>query len=431
MVIPGVDDEEGVGEAVVLRVAALVEHLPGDQHGHHDRLAAAGRHLARHAEQVGPAPSAAVARCFSIQVSPYFVCLATSVMKISVSRASIWQKNSRRKAVRGVPVFKQRAGHGRHVRPAAVSPQLDACRMRLTWSLSVFFSSASRSSNSPLHLLLRRGDREEVAALAPALVDLVRDRVRVVEPEVPRRLVERRVQNRVLDDDRGHGWAFGRDAVGEQQASRCCKCQATPGRGAVRSMGSGDFPVDPGLSFRGGDSSFNFTKPIHRVHCPGNETPRLHRVLDRIMSIGKWTCVTLAGIIGAILKAKPENFPQDIGELLTWIQNNAWWMLVSTAVFTAVPRVIQHFLGPPWVWESIQKVLNLLCRRALKKKHEKDDVHDHRVTLFKHCRVWSTLCWVRRDRTGRRRWPTSGWLVPVSRSGHTTQKTGHYVSGTG
>src|SRR5439155_26632800 len=50
----GRDDEEGVGEPLVVRVAALVEHLPGDEHGHHDRLAAAGRHLARDAEQVGP-----------------------------------------------------------------------------------------------------------------------------------------------------------------------------------------------------------------------------------------------------------------------------------------------------------------------------------------------------------------------------------------
>ena len=50
----GGDDEEGVGEPVVVRVAALVEHLPRDEHGHDDRLAAAGRHLARDAEQLGP-----------------------------------------------------------------------------------------------------------------------------------------------------------------------------------------------------------------------------------------------------------------------------------------------------------------------------------------------------------------------------------------
>lgn len=43
-----------------------------------------------------PASVVACLRCSSIQVCPYFDCFATSVTKISVSRASIWQKNSRR-----------------------------------------------------------------------------------------------------------------------------------------------------------------------------------------------------------------------------------------------------------------------------------------------------------------------------------------------
>ena len=36
----GRDDQEGVGEAGVLRVGELVERLPGDEHGHDDGLAA-------------------------------------------------------------------------------------------------------------------------------------------------------------------------------------------------------------------------------------------------------------------------------------------------------------------------------------------------------------------------------------------------------
>ena len=36
----GRDDQEGVGEARVLRIAELVERLPGDEHRHHDGLAA-------------------------------------------------------------------------------------------------------------------------------------------------------------------------------------------------------------------------------------------------------------------------------------------------------------------------------------------------------------------------------------------------------
>ena len=41
------DDEERVGEPAVFRVGDLVQGVPGDQHGHDDRLARAGRHLHR------------------------------------------------------------------------------------------------------------------------------------------------------------------------------------------------------------------------------------------------------------------------------------------------------------------------------------------------------------------------------------------------
>ena len=74
----GRDDQEGVGEAGVLRVGALVERVPGDEHGHDDGLAGAGGHLERHARQAGV--RGVVRRrevAFSIQASPYF--LATSV----------------------------------------------------------------------------------------------------------------------------------------------------------------------------------------------------------------------------------------------------------------------------------------------------------------------------------------------------------------
>ena len=43
------DDEERVGEPAILRVGDLVQGVPGDEHGHDDRLARAGRHLHRDA----------------------------------------------------------------------------------------------------------------------------------------------------------------------------------------------------------------------------------------------------------------------------------------------------------------------------------------------------------------------------------------------
>ena len=43
----GGDDEEPLGEAHVVRLGHLVQRLPGDEHGHHDGLAGASRHLQR------------------------------------------------------------------------------------------------------------------------------------------------------------------------------------------------------------------------------------------------------------------------------------------------------------------------------------------------------------------------------------------------
>jgi GAF domain len=40
-------------------------------------------------------------------------------------------------------------------------------------------------------------------------------------------------------------------------------------------------------------------------------------------------------------------------------------------------------------------------------------LHYNRVTLFKHVRFRWALC----------KWPWSGWLIPMERSGHTTQKS--------
>ena len=76
--------------------------------------------------------------------------------------------------------------------------------MWLTSSFSSIRSCVHSVSNCELlALLLRLGDRDEVGAEPAPVDDLVGDAV-VVEAEVPGRLVERRVEDRVLDDDVGH-----------------------------------------------------------------------------------------------------------------------------------------------------------------------------------------------------------------------------------
>jgi len=56
---------------------------------------------------------------------------------------------------------------------------------------------------------------------------------------------------------------------------------------------------------------------------------------------------------------------------------------------------------------------------------EDDAVHNHRVTLFKRSRlIWWIWPWRSRySPWGKMRAPWSGWLVPLVRSGHTTQRS--------
>ncbi len=49
----GRDDQEGIRKAGILRIGHLVQSMPGDQHRHHQRLAAAGGHLEGNAIQQG------------------------------------------------------------------------------------------------------------------------------------------------------------------------------------------------------------------------------------------------------------------------------------------------------------------------------------------------------------------------------------------
>lgn len=79
----------------------------------------------------------------------------------------------------------------------------------------------------------------------------------------------------------------------------------------------------------------------------------------------------------------------------------------------------------PWVWESVHKLLDKY-RGMVFTITDQDAEHEHRLTLFRRtcCLLW---IWPFRCRFwpwGKRRFPWSGWLAPVERSGQTTQRTG-------
>lgn len=135
--------------------------------------------------------------------------------------------------------------------------------------------------------------------------------------------------------------------------------------------------------------------------------------------------VVLTAGVAAAFRAEPKNWNEPaIAKGLQWVQENGWWLLLAGVAMAVIAKGVAAWTGPPWAWNSINKFLNVLRDQVFDAAPE-DAMHDHRATLFKFRRnvlwIWPWRCWW--CPWGRLRVPWSGWLVPVARSGHTTQRT--------
>lgn len=142
---------------------------------------------------------------------------------------------------------------------------------------------------------------------------------------------------------------------------------------------------------------------------------------SRITAVYVWLgraqgfCVTMGAFVAVALKADPSRVATTFGPVgpflaasLVTIQNNAWiltpgFLLLSTLIGWARRRY-----GDPEIWRHLQMVVDEM-REAVFGPIKGDYQHHYRVTLYRYRRwVWTRS--VRRT-----------WLVPVLRSGHTSQ----------
>jgi len=117
-----------------------------------------------------------------------------------------------------------------------------------------------------------------------------------------------------------------------------------------------------------------------------------------------------AALFAGSLKADPAQWAV-MENIVKWLQQYAW---VSAPVLVIAAPIIygaRRMIGPPWLWSAIHDVLNSFQQHVF--ENQGSPLHHHRVTLFKYTRARFAWC----------HYPWSGWLVPVSRSGHTTQKS--------
>ena len=118
---------------------------------------------------------------------------------------------------------------------------------------------------------------------------------------------------------------------------------------------------------------------------------------------------------GATLKTNPAKFPTSIQPFAPYIlyaQENAWWGIPVSMLFLGAIQVFKKSHGNPIIWNSVHGILNDFRDKVFPNQPAE---HEHRVTLFRHYDSYFCL------RTLLTRFPWSGCLVPVVRSGEVTQ----------
>jgi hypothetical protein len=125
----------------------------------------------------------------------------------------------------------------------------------------------------------------------------------------------------------------------------------------------------------------------------------------------KWIASVLLALISASARADPTRWTW-IQDVLVWSQQNAWVSIPVLAGCVVFIPVIEKAIGLPWIWDTVHALLDDFREHVFEKEIH-TPLHYHRITLFKLVHFRFALCL----------WPWSRWLVPVARSGHTTQRS--------
>jgi hypothetical protein len=157
-------------------------------------------------------------------------------------------------------------------------------------------------------------------------------------------------------------------------------------------------------------------------------SPR-HATLEVVLKALNYFAVILTPIAGAIGTANVEflaKAPKPLDQWLGWVNEQTAVVVLTLSIVLGLVQYGRRRLLDRWVWSLAQKVLDRLADDRFGKLVG-DGRHQHRATLFQF-RQWKFWIWPPRDALwywpwGKGRGPRSGWLQPVLRSGHTSQKS--------
>jgi hypothetical protein len=139
------------------------------------------------------------------------------------------------------------------------------------------------------------------------------------------------------------------------------------------------------------------------------------RLLYWILLISSWTAWFISVAAAPSLKANPDQIKtwSEFGaNTVAFTQKYAWLMIPVLVVLHTIGKDLSRRVGSPRKWHSIKRLLDHIQKHVFEKETGVA-VPYNRVTLFKYKR-W-LFCW--------EKWPWTGWLVSVERSGHTTLRS--------
>lgn len=138
----------------------------------------------------------------------------------------------------------------------------------------------------------------------------------------------------------------------------------------------------------------------------------LSRKINSPLRIVKIASVSIVGIMGALLKASVPDIP-FLSSVIIHCQHNAWWIIILFSCVGGLSQCLNNRIGSPDNWEIVQHILDQYREEVFGKDEntKEEPEHFHRITLFKHFKRRYALV----------RWPWSGWIVPVARSGSSTK----------
>jgi len=111
----------------------------------------------------------------------------------------------------------------------------------------------------------------------------------------------------------------------------------------------------------------------------------------RIFSWLQVATAMAALFMGFVLKTDSQKWGPNLGDFFGWTQASAWWLVLAFGCVNIVARLVCFEAGPPWVWKSVQKFLEIFRKVAFEIADD-HAVHEHRVTIFKRT-TWLSWIW--------------------------------------